>query len=342
MKYGIREICEVVLRAKGTMTVGNKKFYKDEPILYFDTLKTSSMEGSSTTVYATGGRGNARLMSWDGDKTTTFTMEDALISPEGLMILAGAGLIQAGAGTKALKQHIAETVQKVSAATLGPTDEGAGAALVSNVLTIYLPSAKAPYVDQSACKEDTIYVMLMKDGEIVSEPYIGTYTAPTGGAKRGKIEVKAIDGEDESTTPHTYTRYGGDYTPVTTISDGMFDSVLVDYYYEQTSEAVTQIEIKPDSFGGAFYLEASTLFRNEDGIDVPAEFIIPNCRVQSNFSFSMAASGDPSTFTFTLDCFPDYTRWDKTKKVLAAIQIIPEAASAGEYRTKTNWDAVPG
>ena len=68
MKYGIREICEVVLRAKGTQKVGTKTFYKDEPILYFDTLKTSSFEGSSTTVYAQGGRGNARLMSWDGDK----------------------------------------------------------------------------------------------------------------------------------------------------------------------------------------------------------------------------------------------------------------------------------
>jgi hypothetical protein len=39
----------------------------------------------------------------------------------------------------------------------------------------------------------------------------------------------------------------------------------------------------------------------------------------------MASSGDPSTFTFTIDAFPDYTRFDKTKKVLAAIQIVTEA-----------------
>jgi hypothetical protein len=38
----------------------------------------------------------------------------------------------------------------------------------------------------------------------------------------------------------------------------------------------------------------------------------------------MASSGDPSTFTFTMDAFPDYTRFDRTKKVLAAIQIITE------------------
>jgi hypothetical protein len=58
---------------------------------------------------------------------------------------------------------------------------------------------------------------------------------------------------------------------------------------------------------------------------MPAEFIIPNCKIQSNFTFSMASSGDPSTFTFTIDAFPDYTRFDKTKKVLAAIQIVTEA-----------------
>jgi hypothetical protein len=36
----------------------------------------------------------------------------------------------------------------------------------------------------------------------------------------------------------------------------------------------------------------------------------------------MASSGDPSTFTFTMDAFPDYTRFDRSKKVLAAIQVI--------------------
>ena len=40
----------------------------------------------------------------------------------------------------------------------------------------------------------------------------------------------------------------------------------------------------------------------------------------------MASSGDPSTFTFTMDAFPDYTRFDKTKKVLAAIQILGTGA----------------
>lgn len=54
MRFGIREICNVVLKAKSARTIGNKKFFAGEPVLYFDTLKTSNMEGASTTVYAQG------------------------------------------------------------------------------------------------------------------------------------------------------------------------------------------------------------------------------------------------------------------------------------------------
>jgi hypothetical protein len=73
---------------------------------------------------------------------------------------------------------------------------------------------------------------------------------------------------------------------------------------------------------------------------MPAEFIIPNCKVQSNFTFSMASSGDPSTFTFTMDAFPDYLRWDRSKKVLSAIQIITEDSAIDYARQHT--DANPG
>ena len=98
MKFGVREICDVVFKAKFPHKIGNKVFYRDEPVLYFDSLKTSTFEGASTTVYAQGGRGNARLVAWDGDRTVTFTMEDALISPETLAVLAGANVIEATDG----------------------------------------------------------------------------------------------------------------------------------------------------------------------------------------------------------------------------------------------------
>lgn len=300
MKFGVREICDVVLKAKANQKVGNKIFYKGEPVIYFDTLKTSSMEGAATTVYAQGGRGNSRLMAWEGERTVTFTMEDALISPAGFMILSGAGLIE-GSDEEMLPVHVAEQTDDVK-------KEG-------DKVYVVVDQKLSTHADAS------IYVMIMNNGEIESEPYIGK-VAEAGaveGAKEGHvIEISA----DEA------------YTPDLTKFAANGNVVMVDYYTDKGTGA-QQIEITPDKFGGNYYLEASTLFRDTNGVDMPAEFIIPNCKIQSNFTFTMASSGDPSTFTFTMDAFPDYTRFNKTKKVLAAIQIINEAQAEDVVRKAT-------
>ena len=294
MKYGIREICEVVLKAKSKMVVGNKVFYKDEPVIYFDSLKTSTMEGAATTVYAQGGRGNSRLIAWEGERTVTFTMEDALISTVGLAILTGADVIDASA-TNSIKQHVTERVELKAEN------------FADGVITL----GKEPYVGSD--KENWIYVMLLdNNGEIESEPYLFDKSG-TG------IKVR----ESEYQADREFA---------------IGDVILVDYYTEVKTGA-TQIDITPDKFGGNFYLEASTLFRDTNGVDMPAEFIIPNCKVQSNFTFNMASSGDPSTFTFTMDAFPDYTRFDRTKKVLSAIQIITEASEDAFHRVATDASA---
>ena len=47
----------------------------------------------------------------------------------------------------------------------------------------------------------------------------------------------------------------------------------------------------------------------------------------------MASTGDPSTFTFTMDVFPGYTYFNKTNKVLCAIQVVDDATEA-KYEAK--------
>ena len=88
------------------------------------------------------------------------------------------------------------------------------------------------------------------------------------------------------------------------------------------------MNIDAENFAGYYYVEAATLFRREsDGKDLPAEIIFPRVKIQSNFTFTMASSGDPSTFTFTMDAMPGYTWFEKDKKVLCAIQVIDETGS---------------
>ena len=171
----------------------------------------------------------------------------------------------------------------------------------------------------------------MKNGEIISEPYI-PFHEDGGKQVRVASEHDMYEAATEGEVGHS------DTYSASLLEKGKFDSVLVDYYVERTSDA-QQIEITADKFGGNYYLEASTLFRDQNGVDMPAEFIIPNCKIQSNFTFTMASSGDPSTFTFTMDAFPDYTRFDHSKKVLAAIQIIKDAASLDLHRHSTEHEA---
>ena len=148
MKYGIREVCDVVLKAKSKMNIGNKIFYKDEPVIYFDSLKASTLEGAATTVYAQGGRGNSRLIAWEGERTVTFTMEDALISTEGLAILIGANLITPSKGST-IPSHKVEITDKIT------INED------SVVIQLeWIPS------------NSLIYVMLRDGDRIVSEPYL--------------------------------------------------------------------------------------------------------------------------------------------------------------------------
>jgi hypothetical protein len=217
-------------------------------------------------------------------------MEDALISPAGFMILSGAGLIEASDKTP-IMVHTTEPVK---------------AKVNGNSVTIEV--SEAPYTDPTS-DENYVYVMLLDDGEVISEPYIPVVEGTT-------LTIKSTDDVE------AFAGVKGDCI------------VLVDYYVKRMSGA-QEITITPDKFGGNYYLEASTLFRTPDGVDMPAEFIIPNCKIQSNFTFTMASSGDPSTFTFTMDAFPDYTRFDRSKKVLAAIQVIKEAGSQDLYRKAT-------
>ena len=274
MKFGVREICDVVLRAKGTVKVGETTFSNDEPVIYFDSAKTSTVEGSATTVYATGGRGNNKLLAWEGEKSVTFTMEDALLSPLGFSILSGAGLVDAAQVEGGMKVHTTlTTVVDVTDGIVVNLGELTGKEIAN----------------------EKAYAFVMKDGQIVErlEPAI-----PSGGTV-------------------TFTRNRKAAGPLTGAQ-----TVMVDFYVSVESGAV-EMTIEPDKFGGFYYLEASTLFRRQDnGQDMAAAFVIPKVKIQSNFTFSMASSGDPSTFTFTMDAFPDYTKFDPTKQVLFALQII--------------------
>ena len=59
-----------------------------------------------------------------------------------------------------------------------------------------------------------------------------------------------------------------------------------------------------------------------------ATITFPKVKVQSAFTLSMSASGDPSTFSFVMDAMPAYSRFDRTHKTVCNIQIVGTDADA--------------
>ena len=280
MKFGVREICDVVFKALDSGRMGSYSYVKGQPVLYIDSAKTSAMEGAATTVYAQGGRGNTRLLAWEGEKTLTFTVEDALLSPIGFAILSGAGLFAPSEGKVAIVHY----TEKITPNT-----------------------NKELVLTKKASKQAPIFVL---------EEYDGSYTRRIEGITLDTTQTKLTGSTAELDTTKSY---------------------FVDYYVEKTATtAITELQIDAAHFGGYFYVEASTLFRREsDGKDLPAEIVLPKVKIQSNFSFNMSSTGDPSTVTFTMDAMPGYTYFDKTKKVLCVIQIV-EDTEGSIYE----WDTV--
>ena len=282
MKFGVREICNVVFRAKDAMKIGSATFAKGQPVLFMDSAKTSTLESAATSVYAQGGRGNTRLVTWEGEKTLTFTVEDALLSPVSFAMLSGAGVVK-GDPKKNDEVHVHMTTTTT----------------VGNSGKVDLTSALG---GDTICKTAPIFVMEVEKDD---------------GSLTGKIYTATIDSEAKSLT------ITGDTIPAAATP------IMVDYYVLKKAANVTELQIDAEKFAGYFYVEADTLFRaQKDGKDYPANITLPNVKIQSNWTFSMASTGDPSTFTFTMDAMPGYTYFDQTKKVLCVIQVVEDSNSS--------------
>lgn len=184
-----------------------------------------------------------------GEKTLTFTVEDALLSPIGFAVLSGAGLLK---GEDEEIVHVHTTSMAYSS-----TDE------------IDLTDALSG--NEKICPTAPIFVSVAEeDGSVTGELIEGLAVDDTGKKLIGEIEAGK--------------------------------TLFVDFYIQKPSSTISELQIDAGNFAGYYYVEANTLFRRQnDGVDMPAELTFPNVKIQSNFTFTMASTGDPSTFTFTMD-----------------------------------------
>ena len=187
-------VCDETFDA--TCTVGAIKVRKIKknvlhyvPVLFLDTLKVSTLEQATETTDARGGRGNAKLITWDYGKEITLSIEDALYTPASMAAIWAGENGDLKNGVKDAKQI--DRFQKYTAAKAfivpagnheGTPTEGDGTAQA----VYYDPKTMEPYQDGTPIAVGEVYYKftrsvaygensLGKKIEISADKFPGTY-----------------------------------------------------------------------------------------------------------------------------------------------------------------------
>ena len=263
-KYGIKEVANVYFEALEDDPKAN--VYKGDIVLFLDTLKVSTIETTAESTDATGGWGNAKLITWDYAKEITLTLEDALMSLESLRFMLGGAIHKPAADDTVVVRHTEEVVVDSTGKVPMPKDHLTGAA----------------YDSITASTAHPIRLINLTTG---------VRTQVTSGTFNNKATITfqndAMLGEDN------YTAKAGDHIRI------FWEEEITG---ANKASAAVEVTISPDTFPGTYRVVGDTFMRSQDtGKDEAFQFVINKAKVLSEVTITLEAEGDPSTFEMTLN-----------------------------------------
>jgi hypothetical protein len=158
-----------------------------EPIVTLPSLKTSGVETTGETVYARGGRGNAKLVGFSSNREATLSLEDALFDNDAMSMLTGNDIVE---GVKEV-----EISEVITASVIDTITVTKGTPLVTGTLAVY------EYVDG------------MKDGANLATAVAGSdITAAGVAADTVYVAYYTVETDaNASTVKVTSDKFGGTF-----------------------------------------------------------------------------------------------------------------------------------
>ena len=274
-KYAIKEVADVMfyeLDSKGAPSA---------PVLYLDTLKTSTLSQSSEVVDARGGKGNVKILSWDTNKELTIEMEDAVYSAKSLGIMFGGKMEVTGDKQEVLKTLKADQIaQEMN----GGVATGYLTFAIGNNSFFIKPDAVTAfsYTNYDASANPSVFE--------VSEPVAVPY--PNWATKKGKASASASSDLEQ---------------PIDFVTFDLLDCTKAGEDRGATNGIVkggVTIDIGAEFNSNTYYITGDTYARNvASGKDEFLQFIVPKGKVSAeDVSLTMEADGDPAEFAMTVQC----------------------------------------
>ena len=91
--FGVKELYEVVLRAKTPMTFGTRYIEENEPVLYFENISMSTLSERNQPIMARGGWANMPRVIWEDRSEVQFTFSEGVMSSISMGILLSSQVV---------------------------------------------------------------------------------------------------------------------------------------------------------------------------------------------------------------------------------------------------------
>ncbi len=100
--FGVKELYEVVLKAKTPMQFGARRLEEGEPVLYFENVSVSMLSERSRPIMARGGWSNMPRVIWEDRSEVVFSLTEGIMSSISMSILLSANMTEKQEGTSIL------------------------------------------------------------------------------------------------------------------------------------------------------------------------------------------------------------------------------------------------
>ena len=265
--FGIKQLYEVVLKARVPMHFGSRYIEADEPVLYFENINISLLSQKSMPIMARGGWANLPQVVWEDRSEVTFALSEGVLSSVGMSILLSANVLEKK-GTQELLVRRRE----------GPMELDSNHCMVLKNWPVDTTKKKTfIYKYSRDAIQQKMYGKRIH-GKI--DPWDSSKEIPY-------IQVYNDKNLDEESLADTNAEY------------------IIEYYYQYPTEALIY-RIQKERFNGLFSLEGKFYSKDENqGINYTNLIYMPRVRVVSDINLRLGERADPTMSVFNIIGMPE-------------------------------------
>ena len=264
--FGVKELYEVVLKAKTPMQFGSRKLEVGEPVLYFENINIAVLNEKSSAIMARGGWSNMPRVIWEDRSEVQFSLAEGVMSSISMGILLSATVTE--------KTDIEESL--LVPKREGPFDLENGRLWLEHPPVLYPGKKVFIYEYARDVAQKKVYGVLDPDNNKVNDFMGETLTC-----------IKVFEDKEKQIEADATKQY------------------IVDYYYKYTDKALLYT-IQKERFNGLFTLEGKFYSKDEnDGLNYTNLIYMPKVRVVSDINLRLGERADPTTSVFNIIGLPE-------------------------------------